>query len=62
MEVHKNVREYALVGFLLLSVLFGMNLMAFIFGNLGPASAGIPITSPGLQCVFKCTESISYSY
>ena len=38
MEVHKNVREYALVGFLLLSVLFGMNLMAFIFGNLNTSA------------------------
>lgn len=30
-----SVREFAFIGFLLLSVLFGMQIMAFIFGNLG---------------------------
>ena len=39
--VGKDVREFALIGFLLLAVLFGMNIMAFIFGNLGPANAGL---------------------
>ncbi len=43
----KSVREFALIGFLLLAVLFGMNIMSFIFGNLGTVSADIfdPVTA-----------------
>ena len=36
----KSVKEFALIGFLLLAVLFGMQIMTFIFGNLGPAQSG----------------------
>ena len=36
-----SVREFAFIGFMLLAVLFGMQIMAFIFGNLGPANAGL---------------------
>ena len=30
----ESVREFALIGFMLLAVLFGMQIMAFIFGNM----------------------------
>ena len=33
----KTVKEFALIGFILLAVLFGMQIMTFIFGNLGSA-------------------------
>jgi len=36
-EIQKNIKEFALVGFLLLAVLFGMQIMSFIFGNFGEA-------------------------
>ncbi len=36
-----SVREFAFIGFMLLAVLFGMQIMAFIFGNLGPGNAGL---------------------
>ena len=35
MGAQKNVKEFALIGFVLLAVLFGMQIMTFIFGNLG---------------------------
>ncbi len=35
MDVKKSVLAFAGIAFLLLGVLFGMNIMAFIFGNLG---------------------------
>ncbi|MCK4264495.1 MAG: hypothetical protein KAX27_06080 [Candidatus Aminicenantes bacterium] len=40
-SVGKNVLGFAFVAFALLGVLFGMNIMAFIFGNLGPTQAGL---------------------
>ena len=46
MDVRKTVLLYAGVAFILLGVLFGMNIMTFIFGSLGPdASAGFPQTA-----------------
>jgi len=41
----KNVKEFALIGFVLLAVLFGMQIMTFIFGNLGPDSSGLTVDS-----------------
>ena len=35
MTTSKSVKEFALIGFILLAVLFGMQIMTFIFGNLG---------------------------
>lgn len=32
-----------MIGFLLLAVLFGMQIMAFIFGNLGPDNSGLTV-------------------
>ncbi len=40
MDVRKTVLLYAGVAFILLGVLFGMNIMTFIFGSLGPEAAG----------------------
>ena len=40
-SAQKSVREFATIGFLLLAVLFGMQIMVFIFGNLGPANSGL---------------------
>ena len=34
-KIGKSVKEFAMIGFLLLAVLFGMQIMAFIFGNIG---------------------------
>ena len=41
MNVGKSVLGFAFVAFALLGVLFGMNIMSFIFGNLGPTQAGL---------------------
>ena len=41
----KSVREFALIGFILLAVLFGMQIMTFIFGNLGPENSGLEVDS-----------------
>ena len=41
----KSVKEFALIGFILLAVLFGMQIMTFIFGNLGPESSGLDVGS-----------------
>jgi len=37
----KEVLAFAGIAFLLLGVLFGMQIMTFIFGNLGPTSSGL---------------------
>ena len=37
----KSIKEFALIGFILLAVLFGMQIMTFIFGNLGPENSGL---------------------
>ena len=47
MGTSKNVKEFALIGFILLAVLFGMQIMTFIFGNLGPANSGLVVNSTG---------------
>ena len=39
----KSIKEFALIGFILLAVLFGMQIMTFIFGNLGPANSGLVV-------------------
>lgn len=49
-----SVREFAFIGFMLLAVLFGMQIMAFIFGNLGPGNAGL---TEGTQA-FNVSEEI----
>ena len=36
-----DLKGFALAGFLLLAVLFGMQIMTFIFGNLGPENSGL---------------------
>ena len=41
------IREYATVAFTLLGVLFGMMIMTFIFGQLGPSSTGLTAADPG---------------
>ena len=41
----KSVKEFALIGFVLLAVLFGMQIMTFIFGNLGPENSGLTVDS-----------------
>ncbi len=44
-----TVREFASIAFLLLGVLFGMIIMTFIFGQLGPANAGLTLADPGFN-------------
>lgn len=41
MDIKKEVGSFAFIAFTLLGVLFGMQIMAFIFGNLGPTEAGL---------------------
>lgn len=41
------VKEYAVIAFTLLGVLFGMMIMNFIFGQLGPSSTGLTAADPG---------------
>ncbi len=41
----KSIKEFALIGFVLLAVLFGMQIMTFIFGNLGPENSGLSVDS-----------------
>ena len=40
-----SIKEFALIGFILLAVLFGMQIMTFIFGNLGPDNSGLTVDS-----------------
>lgn len=44
-NIKKSVLAYAGVAFILLGVLFGMNIMTFIFGSLGPDAAGLDKTA-----------------
>jgi len=41
MVITNDVKAFIAIVFLLLGALFGMQIMAFIFGNLGPANAGL---------------------
>ena len=45
----RSVQEFASVAFLLLGVLFGMVIMTFIFGQLGPGSSGLTSVDPGFN-------------
>ena len=38
-DINKSVKSFAMIGFLLLAILFGMQIMTFIFGNLGSSIA-----------------------
>jgi len=38
----ESVRNFVFIAFLLLAALFGMIIMTFIFGNLGPENSGLP--------------------
>ena len=49
----KSIREFAMIGFVLLAVLFGMQIMTFIFGNLGPAQSGL---TEGTSAYNKSTQ------
>ena len=40
-ETKKDILAYVVIVFLLLGALFGMQIMSFIFGNLGPEAAGL---------------------
>ena len=44
-NTRKSVEDFAFIAFLLLAVLFGMIIMTFIFGNLGPENSGLPTGS-----------------
>ena len=46
-KITKSVTEFATVAFTLLGVLFGMMIMTFIFGLLGPSSSGLTAADPG---------------
>ena len=39
--VKGTILSFAFIAFALLGVLFGMNIMTFIFGTLGPTAAGL---------------------
>ena len=44
MNVKKEIVALIGIVFLLLGALFGVNIMSFIFGNLGPENAGLVVT------------------
>ena len=46
-QAGKMISEYAGIAFTLLGVLFGMMIMTFIFGQLGPDSSGLTAADPG---------------
>ena len=41
------MQEFATIAFTLLGILFGMMIMTFIFGLLGPGSSGLTAADPG---------------
>ncbi len=45
----KSVKDFATIAFTLLGILFGMMIMTFIFGLLGPSSSGLTISDPGFN-------------
>jgi len=47
MEMKKNVLEFVIIAFLLLGALFGMQIMSFIFVNLGPSATGLTAADVG---------------
>ena len=47
--VLKSVGSFAGIAFLLLGVLFGMQIMTFIFAQLGPANSGLTIADIGFN-------------
>ncbi len=47
MKAGEMIGEYAGIAFTLLGVLFGMMIMAFIFGVLGPSASGLTASDPG---------------
>ena len=53
-NVGKSVMSFALIAFTLLGILFGMNIMTFLFGNLGPANAGLEVGS----AAFNTSEQV----
>ncbi len=49
MKEVQNVAVFVAVAFLLLGVLFGMNIMTFIFAQIGPANAGLTVSDAGFN-------------
>lgn len=50
MKTMKDIKQFLtffVLAFLLLGVLFGMNIMTFIFAQLGPANAGLTVADVG---------------
>ncbi len=45
----ESVKQFAFIAFTLLGVLFGMVIMSFIFGQLGPSSTGLTSADPGFN-------------
>ncbi len=43
MGVGDDVKSFIAITFLLLGALFGMMIMSFIFGNLGPGNSGLDV-------------------
>jgi glucan phosphoethanolaminetransferase (alkaline phosphatase superfamily) len=48
-EVKDSVTEFATIAFTLLGVLFGMMIMTFIFGQLGPTASGLEVNDTGYE-------------
>ncbi len=48
-KINESVKEFAFIAFTLLGVLFGMMIMTFIFGQLGPSSSGLTIADVGFN-------------
>ena len=52
-KAQDSVKEFAMIGFMLLAVLFGMQIMAFIFGNLGPENSGLTLGTEAYNTSLK---------
>lgn len=61
-NVKQTILLYASVAFILLGVLFGMNIMSFIFGSLGPDVAGLDRTSITIINETESTLSNTVNY
>jgi len=47
MDAQKTVMGFAMIVFILLGILFGTQIMTFIFAQLGPSQAGLTVSDVG---------------
>ena len=57
----KSIKEFALIGFILLAVLFGMQIMVFIFGSLSSADTLDDVTQTITNETFSWINATGYT-